>query len=270
MKLISTFLTLGAALAVPTGDAPQRRRLLSWGTTFCYPDSESLTIPDPTCSGGLPQNAEPCSATATEPGALCELSDGVGSRGTDANRWGAGYIFKYCPTRIVFELADGSQRAFCADLQPVPPPNDWSTTLRPSDRPYEAHGNSWWPWARCAADWSRSWVGGKCIDDTRYLGETCGDGLECNNSGVASYDGLHLSCAPASATNLAISSPTCVPSAFLLDVEKDQCECNDWWRFDWNFFVACGAKDGFCNGHSCVLSTGDGNKYCDYQTDNNW
>ena len=33
---------------------------------------------------------------------------------------------------------------------------------------------------------------------------------------------------------------------------------------------ACGAKDGVCNGHACVWNTGDGNSYCDWQTDNNW
>lgn len=264
-------LTLGIALAIPTGDAPHRRRLLAWSTTFCYPDGNlSLSIPDSKCAGGVPQDIELCSATSTEP-STCELADGVLGRGIDANRWDSDYIFKYCPTRLVFEFADGSQRAFCEDLQAVPAPNDWATTRRASEsRPYEAYTDSWWPWARCQADWGRSWVGGKCIDDTRYLGEKCADELECDNSGVAQYDGLHLSCAPPSATNLAITEPTCLPSAFLLDVERNRCECNDWWRFDWNFGFACGAKDGFCNGHACVLSTGDGNKYCDYQTDNSW
>lgn len=259
-------LLLGSALAIPV----DRRRLLSWSTTFCYPDGEdaSLPFPDPNCEGGPPQDAGPCSAIKETSTERCEL--GAKTRGVDANRWGPDYIFKYCPSRTVFEFGDGSQRAFCDDLQPVPPPNDWATTRRPDDRPYEDHSGSWWPWARCLADWSRSWVGGKCVDDTRYLGEQCGDELECHNSGVKAYAGLHLSCAPPSATSLAISEPTCVPSAFLLDVERDQCECNDWWRFDWNFGFACSAKDGVCNGHACVWNTGDGNHYCDWQTDNNW
>ena len=53
----------------------------------------------------------------------------------------------------------------------------------------------------------------------------------------------------------------------LLDVERDQCECG--W-FDWYVGFACGAADGSCNGHACVLTTQDLNYYCDYQTDNDW
>lgn len=243
------------AVAMPTGEEPDRRRLLSWSTTYCYPDLDALTIG---CAAKVPTAAPDCAVGwyPTEESPVCAL--GSSTFGAEEGQ-GASYQLDYCPERVVYELVDKSQFWYCARLQST---GDWSTRARPSTELDSAYAGSWFPKTACWIDPLWSWIDGSCKSNTRYLGERCWDGGECQNEGVSQYDGLHLSCAA-----LGTTEPTCVPSAKLLDVERERCTCG--W-FDWYIGFACGAENGGCNGHACVLTTQDMQYYCDYQTDNNW
>jgi len=254
----------GVAAALPTEDVQTatlhaRRKLLSQGTTYCYNDAAGNLINDGThvnigCGTGEDTSAPACTVGAGE--TLCSL--GANHNGVDESRWDA-YSFDHCESVVVYVSPDESQRFYCTRLVTT---GDWSTRRRPASEGRETTGDGYWG---CGWPWqSTQWHEDACRSVPRYLGETCWDDAgECVNSGVASYDGLHLSCA--TVPELGIDTPTCIPSAF--EIERNQCECG--W-FDWYFFVACGAGGGACNGHPCVLSTRDGSKYCDYQADNNW
>merc|ERR1711998_318616 len=135
----------------------------------------------------------------------------------------------------------------------------WASRRRPSNVREFQYGTGWWDRVRCWWKSGYTWRDGKCTSTDRYLGETCWDGGRCNNNGVESYSETALSCASYPANQPA----RCVPS--LYPINRNKCTCN--W-FDWNFLVVCGSND--CNGHACVLTTMDMNKYCDYNTDNNW
>lgn len=102
--------------------------------------------------------------------------------------------------------------------------------------------------------WTRN---GKCYRGKRFLKEECWDGWfsgKCKNSDT-SYDEYSTSC----------YAGQCVPYAFAQ--QRQRCDCA--W-LGWNFLVVCSANHNLCGGHACVLNTGDGNKYCDYATSQNW
>jgi len=103
-----------------------------------------------------------------------------------------------------------------------------------------------------------TWKDGKCQRKERFLGESCWDGSwgagSCVDAPV-NYDEYSTAC----------YKGKCVPIAYAQ--EREECSCA--W-FGWNFIVACSAADGQCGGHACVLNTGDGKKYCDYNSDQNW
>jgi len=110
-------------------------------------------------------------------------------------------------------------------------------------------------WFGCRG--SYTWHQGKCRLKTRYLGETCWDGssIDPRGSCQSGDDEYKVSC----------YKGKCTPRTQAR--ERHQCSCA--W-VGWNFIVACSASGDKCGGHACVLSTGDGNKYCDYSSDQNW
>lgn len=266
--MVSRMLVLGLAAtsALPMSpeqthaSAPEdahlsRRQLLSQGTMYCY--SDSLTLG---CEAE-PVSSPACGTDSATTSTFCALPDD-NVRGVDKDRWLATYAFDHCSDRLIYVKGGDSCDAegatcnyYCKVLEST---GDWSTRRREvATDNAESKGTSWW-W--CGWWSGYEWHDGRCQHSTRYLGESCWDGPECYNDGIKAYDGLHMSCAAAPGV---ATTPTCIPSAF--EIERNQCECN--W-FDWHFFFACGSSQ--CNGHPCVLSTGDGNRYCDYQADNNW
>jgi len=257
--LLLVSLTLTEALPTQIASLGARRKLLSQGTTYCYLDASGALINDGLhvnigCGAGEPIDAPVCTVGAGE--TMCSLGDN--HNGVDENRWDA-YSFDHCESVLVFVSPDDSTRYYCTRLAST---GDWSPRRRPESADPETTGDSW---LGCGWWWQNTqWHNDACRSLPRYLGEECWDDSgECVNNGYSSYDGLHLSCA--TVPEVGITTPTCIPSAF--EIERNQCECG--W-FDWWLFVACGAGGGVCNGHPCVLSTGDGSHYCDYQANNDW
>jgi len=270
MRTLRLLALLANAVALPTNvslDAltDQRRsdvarRLLSRTTTSCYVDTSGVLRPDMLALGCTdePTALPTCTVGSSTP---CALSGG----GVDAERWLASYDFAYCSVVTRFVRGSGNScedegtscTYYCDELAST---GDWSTRRREAvTSNAESTDTSWW-W--CGWWSGYQWEDGRCQDKTRYLGESCWDDSgECYNDGADAYSGLHMSCA--TVPGAGINSPTCIPSAFT--IERNQCECS--W-FDWHVGFACGASN--CNGHACVWNTGDGNRYCDYQTDNNW
>jgi len=113
----------------------------------------------------------------------------------------------------------------------------------------------WWEWTKCTPwGWGgKTWVSAedRCYDNDRYFGETCSDSLNCKGAD-SSYDEYATSCL----------EDKCVMYAQAAAADRQQCECN--W-FDWWIWFACASTT--CDGHACVLSTGDGNYYCDLATE---
>lgn len=123
----------------------------------------------------------------------------------------------------------------------------WNTVdfQKRSDLSWRDYWSCWyWGW------WGKTWENGKCWDNDRYLGERCTDDLRCI-SASANYDEYSTSC----------KDNTCVMYAEAAGYQRTQCECN--W-FDWWIWFACASDT--CDGHACVLTTQNGNYYCDYAT----
>ena len=169
--------------------------------------------------------------------------------------------FDHCESVVVYVPIVGEKRHYCKGR--LASTGDWTTRYRDAagdGKPESTTDGGWNCW------WKRGyeWHDGKCRASKRFLGEACWDDSgECDNDGIEPYSGLRLSCA--TMPDLGMTSPTCIPSAF--DIERNECTCG--W-FDWWVGFACGAKDGACNGHPCVWSTGSGKYSCDYQADNDW
>jgi hypothetical protein len=125
------------------------------------------------------------------------------------------------------------------------------------DGPAEKDSSYWGCWP------SYTWRDGKCQRRNRFLGESCWDGWwnpfigasgTCAGSDT-SYDEYSTSC----------YNSVCIPYAAAQ--EREECTCA---TLGWNFLVVCSAAGGQCDGHACVLSTGDGKKYCDYASSQDW
>lgn len=172
-----------------------------------------------------------------------------------------------CNSRVVYDGTGGVRSDFCAQYTRV---ENWASTTRAGntndpERRYD--GDSWAKW-KCYGNLWYDWnpTGDrKCRDQERYIGEVCWDGSwgwggQCHNPDQ-SYADNALSCY----TRPGEQRASCVPAVYP-GIARNSCTCN---LFDWWFFgIACGSDD--CNGHACVLNSGDGNKYCDYNTKNNW
>jgi len=130
---------------------------------------------------------------------------------------------------------------------------------RDSDGPAENSRGYWSCWSRNG----HAWHDGKCRRSQRYLGEKCWGGSKWYRStrpgscagSTSGYDHYSTSC----------YAGVCVPKAWAQ--QKQQCECA--W-VGWNLIAVCSAANNACDGHACVLNTGDGKKYCDYSTAQDW
>ena len=243
------------------------RKLVSRSSEFCRADSPSpfnkCWDTKPSGDTALCTYATTLGVTASAP---CRCPDGGLASTCDIESPGGfsgSYGVAQCSEKTTYEEGtgpDSTSVTFCKKFVQFA---DWSGRVRPAGSEKTIYNSGWWRSFRCWWTPGYSWQDGQCESKDRYLGETCWDGGECNNEGVQSYDGMRMSCAKLAYGGGASAQATCVPSIY--PVVRNECTCN--W-FDWNFFVACGSND--CNGHACVLSTGDGKKYCDYNTDNNW
>jgi len=172
-------------------------------------------------------------------------------------------LVAYCEDRVVFipkkiengiEVDDVSnQFAVCKKMIRL---NNWAPYTREgSGRPEEKYSHNWRSTARFRCWWNGdyTWRNNKCLDEQRYINEECWHGVACEGSSTRS-DGYMLSCL--STLN---GGNQCMPS--IMSRKRPQCECG--FLQPWVWF-ACGAADDVCNGHSCVLSTQNGKRYCDY------
>merc|ERR1719453_2077050 len=195
MKL---FLCLSCALvasALPTDkSAPLhlRRQLLSQSTSYCYLNADGSVRDVMLGCSAEPTDAPACvTGAAPSSSPLCSLphKDGV-----DSNRWFDSYAFDHCQSVQVYVRADASEHYYCA-AGGLSSTGDWSTRRRESaggGNPETSNDGSWGCWWKSGY----SWVDGACRHRTRFLGETCQDEVGiCQNDGVDSYSGLHLSCA---------------------------------------------------------------------------
>jgi len=171
-------------------------------------------------------------------------------------------ILAYCEERVVFipkkivdgvEVDDETQTfSVCKKMVEL---NAWQPYTRAaSNREAEKYANNWrsTAWFYCLWQGDYTWENDKCQDKQRYLGETCWHGVGCNGAD-ASYDGYQLSCLDTTQGDI------CQPT--IIHRDRPQCECGTFQPYVW---FACGAASSACNGHSCVMNTGDGNYYCDY------
>lgn len=189
------------------------------------------------------------------------------------------YSYSYCTDLTTYIGNDNSVVSICRDFQNY---GNYNANLAQSyDAPWK--GCRWWNscwYSSCRSGYHGN--GNTCVADGRFMGQTCGRTQECRNGDHDQdpYDAYHLSCVATADTG---GSARCVPSAFGASsqvssagtgnsasqvlvtprIARKQCSCS--WGSA-NLFIFCGSDD--CNGHPCVLSTGDGNKYCDFQQDN--
>lgn len=230
---------------------------------MCLLDANGALVPDgssQSCVSPEPTLAQPCEVGQT---GLCKSQT---RNGVDSGRWTNAYQFDFCTQQLLYyttsgsfsrttcDAADATCRWYCAQHEST---GAWSSRQRPSGRS-ETVNRNWWT---CGWWSGYTWRNNQCQDTRRYLGEQCWDGGECQNDGALSHQRMACATVPA----IGIDTATCIPNKFKLESERNQCECN--W-FDWHFGFACGSSQ--CNGHSCTLNTGDGNRYCDYGNDNNW
>lgn len=210
--------------------------------------------------------ASPCLTTSGETTCRCQQSDDPQECDLfDAWESSNKKTIAYCADRIVYtpmkidsetglQVDDLSKQfSVCKDMVKL---DKWEPYTRAaSGRDGEKYKNKWRSTARfwCYVwDWDYTWKDNKCLDENRYLGEKCWHGVACKGADAA-YDGYMLSCLDTPEGDI------CTPS--ILHRERPKCECG--FLQPWLWF-ACGAANDVCNGHSCVLSTRDMNRYCDY------
>jgi len=190
----------------------------------------------------------------------------------------ATYQYSYCTDLTTYIGNDNSMVSVCSAFENY---GNYNANLAQSyDAPWK--GCRWWNscwYSSCSSGYHGN--GNRCIADGRFMGQTCSKTQECRNDDNEQdpYDPYHLSCVATVDTG---GSARCVPSAFGASsqisssgalgngvvlatprITRNQCSCSFWSA---NLFIFCGSND--CNGHPCVLTTRDGNKYCDYQQDN--
>jgi len=239
-------------------------------STYCY---DNDPFPED-CWAGKPTTAEPC--TAASGTATCRCADEGDSANVGCNIGLTGGATGRCAELMVYvggeqaELSDvgvgvraTSKETFCKSMVL----NDqWHELglVATDDNPERADKvwYGWW-WYGCPRGYTEdSWWGpfsdGPCYRKERLLGEQCwqawGITGTCRGSDT-SYEEYSTSC----------YQGTCVPYAEA--TARASCECS--WVGP-NLFVVCSAADQACDGHACVLNSGDGNHYCDYATSQDW
>jgi len=242
----------------PATSGPARARRVARSTSYCY-EGQASVIPG---ECGTWPDAASTPACAVDSGSdTCMCRAGVGPEdgcNTEAGSYGGGgsgggYSLGFCQDQAVYvskaagTAAVEARTRTCSSMKKVAS----FATRAASGRAYEKYRGSWWKWWKCAGVFwdGYEWDDGKCLDSKRYLGEACGYSTDCQ--GPSGYDEAALACPSNGA-----EPNTCIPA---LKVEsRAQCTC-DW--FKWHLGFACGSDT--CNGHACVWNTGDGNRYCD-------
>jgi len=210
-------------------------------TTLCTVDSGKTTCKCPTSQDGGGCHIDALSSDVPTTGRCAALMVYV----LDGER-------KHSRTNLSVDVIGKSSETYCKDMVKN---DEWKTRqiVKLPDDPPPTNSNSWftcWP--------PNTWQDGRCQRRSRYLGESCWDGLfgagQClgNDSPPFEY-----------ATSCYLGK--CLPLAWA--EERHECSCA--W-LGWNFLVACSSANGRCNGHACVWNTGDGKKYCDYGSGQDW
>jgi len=163
-----------------------------------------------------------------------------------------------CEDVLVRVTGSGQEEVYCRGMVEN---TKWAPFTRDGSIP-RTFDCGWFDWGCWGDYWSCWWdgrfVGDKCYDAQKYIGESCSDELNCKGADE-SYDEYSTSC----------FDKVCTMYALAAGYQRTQCEC-DW--IGVNILFAC-ESDDTCNGHACVLTTQNGNKYCDYATEQgvlNW
>lgn len=229
-------------------------------TTFCY-QNDSASFGN--CWAQKPPTSTPA-CTVSSGAAVCKCPDPM----CDIDQLASSNTTGRCAQKKIY-VADGkihsnnsdldvtgtAEEVFCENMVNN---NQWSQQgcIKTNADGPESYSKKWWK--RCDSGYTSSgWT--KCLRKDRFIQpkESCWDsffGGKCKNHDK-NYDEYATSC----------YKGQCVPYAFAQN--REPCKCS--WT-GWNFLVACSAQGGACGGHACVLNTGDGNKYCDYATEQNW
>lgn len=218
----------------------ERELAITRSTEFCYENDNFLE-----CWNNKPvkSNIPLCdlnSGSTTcycKGGSMCDVHSGSTSNDFEA---------AYCQEKKCYVPRDDERdtECFCSAMEKLP------EFPRRGSRKSTQCGSSWWKWGCCLFKSGYAWKDGKCQDKTRFMNEKCWDGGECKNgNGDAKVSCYENKCYPTASVQ-----------------KRAQCEC-DW--IGWNFLFACSSSET-CDGHACVWNTGNGNKYCDYSTDQNW
>jgi len=256
---------------------------MSRGTTFChesdpfpascwdqYNDVDSL----PPCE--VDMGVMPCKCPKQGDGtyltARCDLQIGSATNPTPS----------YCKSLKTFNATTSQDKVVCEETYQVQtfPTRPVDSRRRGEASYMMSRRRRRWFGQWCDSGYTTGFTEDECVAKERYVGESCWDGWSsgaCQQNGAQAYDETRLTCVDlvelesAAQTELhdpnarkGTASAKCVPGVHVYGGPRPQCTCS----WDWYGFVACGASQ--CNGHACVLSTGDGNKYCDWSTTNDW
>lgn len=242
----------------------------STSTSYCY---DNDPFPED-CWANRPTTTEPCTVTSASTTCRCAdesdngcnialTSDGETGRCKDILVYVGGEQAELHTSSAGVSsvgVAATSKEMFCQDMVR----NDQWDELGLIATTDAAKPKEWWGWMipYCPDGYTNSWWNifrdTMCHRPERFLGETCGQlsfGVGTCQGSNTSYTEYSTSC----------YQGRCMPYA---EVEaRAPCECS--W-VGWNLFVVCSAAGDACDGHACVLNTGDGNKYCDYATSQDW
>lgn len=220
----------------------------TWPATICTADSGTILCKCPT-DGLAPEACVVGTPSASSPvtGRCAEIIVKVLSSGSDVVD-GQGLALP--------ESASSAQEHYCKQMVR----NDrWADYVRQSDDGPTDFGNSWSAWASCWEFLGKTWRRGTCLDSTRYIGESCWDGhWWAGNPGQCKSDDSYSEYA------VSCYNDKCSMWAHVNQLQRPLCECGVSGGGFAYFWFACSSDT--CDGHACVLSTGDGNRYCDYAT----
>mmetsp|Transcript_34108 Transcript_34108/g.74245 ORF Transcript_34108/g.74245 Transcript_34108/m.74245 type:complete len:312 (-) Transcript_34108:178-1113(-) len=234
-------------------------------TTFCY---EKDSFGD--CWKSKPKGAKACTPSSGSTECICsENSCNIDELDGDPPATGrCAQVMIYVPdgekhrNHSAIDVTGKQQEVYCKNMTLNDEWKDKGLIATPEDGPPE-NDRSWlacWP--------PYTWHDGRCHRGARYIGEKCWNGW-WNLFGWWHDSGSVGACASHPDNydeySVACYKSKCVPFAFV--EEREECTCA--W-IGWNFIVACSAAGDVCGGHACVLNAGNGKKYCDYATDQNW
>lgn len=258
---------------------------MSRSTSYCHQDKQFpgpgpdcwlaqgdvVNLPACTTSSGASSCRCPKVGEANYLTARCDVQDGSDGDPTPS----------YCTDLMIYNSSTGEKTMVCQEMVAESAfPTRPSASRRRGEASYSNRRRRWYGGSWCDSGYVEGFDKNECVAKERYVGESCWDGWvsgECQNGDLETYDTKRLSCVDLSElesatadqladTNAAkgTTNAKCVPSMHVYGGPRPQATCaGDWW-----FFFACGAKQ--CNGHLAVWSTGDGNKYCDWHTTNDW